>query len=508
MFESLSDRLNGALRKLRGQAHVSEKNIQDALREVRLALLEADVHVGAVREFINRVRERAMGQEVLKTLNPGQQAIKVVHEELTNLLGGDQPREPIPTGGLVTVMMCGLQGSGKTTASAKLALKMKEAGRRPLMVAADIYRPAAVDQLQVLGERVGVPVFSQPTGTKPETIVERAISHAKAEGNDLLILDTAGRLHIDEAMMAELVRIKRLAQPQRTFLVVDSMVGQDAVRQAEHFNSQLTVSGVILSKLDGDARGGVALSIRHAIEKPIVYASTGEKPQDFDAFHPDRMASRILGMGDVLTLIEKAQANVDQDEAAAMQQKLLSQTFTMEDWLTQMQQVKKMGGLASVMKLIPGLGGNLPTDKLPDDREMTRMEAIIYSMTPLERTEPNVISGGRRKRISAGSGTTVADVDRLVKQFSEMRKMIRAMTAPMRQRVIQQTRKKDKKGKGKGRKGKPQQPQMSKTMRRQMQKMGGMPGFDPSQLMGGMPQEDSGGQDEMMRKMREMLKKT
>lgn len=505
MFENLTDRLNQALRRVRGQSHLSEKNVQEALREVRMAFLEADVHVGAVKEFIARVRERALGQEVLKSLNPGQHTIKVVHEELTRMLGGDRLLEPIPTGGQIVVMMCGLQGSGKTTASAKLALRMKGEGRRPLLVAADIYRPAAVQQLQVLGERVGVPVFTQPEGTRPEQIVERAMAFARAQGNDLLILDTAGRLHVDERMMDELVRLRRLAGPQRIFLVIDSMVGQDAVRQAEHFNSRLDVSGVILSKLDGDARGGVALSVRHAIGKPILFAGVGEKPADFEPFHPDRMASRILGMGDVLTLIEKAQASVDREEALRMQQKLFEQSFTLDDWLAQMQQVKKMGGLSAIMKLLPGLGGGLPSDPELDEGEIARMEAVINSMTLKERTEPNLIAGSRRKRIAAGSGTSVSDVDRLLKQFGEMKKMIRAMTAPARERMVKRLRTHDKKALAAMRK-KGKAPQLSKSMRRQMGKLGGLTGLDPSALGNLQPPPESADSG-MMDRLREMLKK-
>ncbi len=504
MFENLTDRLNQALRRVRGLSHLSEKNIQEALREVRLAFLEADVHVGAVKEFTTRVRERALGQEVLRTLEPGQHTIKVVHEELTRMLGGDQLLEPIPAGGLVVAMMCGLQGSGKTTASAKLALKMKDEGRRPLLVAADVYRPAAIDQLRVLGDKVGVPVFSQPQGTRPEQIVERAMAFARAQGHDLLILDTAGRLHIDERMMDELVRLRKLASPQRIFLVIDSMVGQDAVRQAEHFNSRLDVSGVILSKLDGDARGGVALSVRHAIGKPIIFASVGEKPQEFETFHPDRMASRILGMGDILSLIEKAQATVDRDEAIKMQQKLFDQTFTLDDWLSQMQQVKKMGGLGAILKLMPGLGGNMPADKLPDEREMVRMEAIINSMTKRERIEPHVVQGSRRKRIAAGSGANVSEVDRVIKQFGEMKKMIKAMTAPARERLVKKLRTHDKKAlAAMAKKGK-QQP-MSKAMRK-MGRMGGMPQMDPRALENLQAPPDMGDPG-MMDKLREMLKK-
>ncbi|MBE7558065.1 signal recognition particle protein [bacterium] len=504
MFENLTDRLNQALRRVRGQSHLTEKNIQEALREVRLAFLEADVHVGAVKEFIARVRERALGQEVLASLEPGQHAIKVVYEELTRMLGGDALLDPIPAGGLIVTMLCGLQGSGKTTACAKLALKMKNEGRRPLLVAADVYRPAAVEQLKVLGEKVDVPVFSQPQGARPEQIVERAMAFARAEGRDLLILDTAGRLHIDERMMDELVRIRKLASPQRIFLVIDSMVGQDAVRQAEHFNSRLDVSGVILSKLDGDARGGVALSVRHAIGKPIVFASVGEKPADFEAFHPDRMAGRILGMGDVLTLIEKAQAAVDREEALKMQQKLFDQSFTLDDWLSQMQQVKKMGGLSAILKLLPGLGGNLPTDKLPDEREMVRMEAIINSMTKRERSEPHIVQGSRRKRIAAGSGANVSDVDRVIKEFGEMKRMIKAMTAPARERLVKKLRTHDKKAlAAMARKGK-QQP-TSKAMRK-MGRMGGLPGFDPRAL-GQAPESPEAGGADMMEKLREMLKK-
>jgi len=427
VFENLQKRLTEVLSKVRGQLRLSEKNIQDALGEVRLALLEADVNYQVTREFIRRVRERAVGAEVLKGLTPAQHFVKIVHEELIQLLGGETPPLDLSGEDRPVIMLCGLQGSGKTTTAAKFSLFLRKRGRQPLLVAADVYRPAAIKQLQVVGEQVETPVYAPGPDVDPVVICRDAVRYAQAEGLDTVVLDTAGRLHIDPEMMTELVRVKDTVKPQHILLVVDSMVGQDAVNQARQFNETLEVTGIILTKLDGDARGGAALSIREVTGKPILFAGVGEKLEDFERFHPDRMASRILGMGDVLSLIEKAQEVFDREQAQEMQQKLLDQSFTLEDFLGQMQQMKKMGNLQDIMEKMPFLGGGqrLPKEFEMDEREMVVAEAIIQSMTPDERLHPQVIGGSRRKRIARGSGTSPADVNRLLKQFEESKRMIR-----------------------------------------------------------------------------------
>jgi len=430
VFENLQKRLTAVLTKVRGQLRLSEKNIQDALGEVRLALLEADVNYQVTRDFVRRVRERAVGAEVLKGLTPAQHFVKIVHEELIRLLGGEAQRLDLAPEGRTVVMLCGLQGSGKTTTAAKFSLFLRKRGRHPLLVAADVYRPAAIKQLQVVGEQVETPVYAPGPDVDPVKICRDGVRHAEEAGLDTVVLDTAGRLHIDQDMMDELVRVKEAVKPHHILLVVDSMVGQDAVNQAKQFNEALEVTGVILTKLDGDARGGAALSIREVTGKPILFAGVGEKLEDFERFHPDRMASRILGMGDVLSLIEKAQEVFDQEQAQEMQKKLLDQSFTLEDFLGQMQQMKKMGNLQDIMEKIPFLGGGagrLPQDFEMDEKEMVLAEAIIQSMTPEERVHPHVIGGSRRKRIAKGSGTAPADVNRLLKQFEDSKRMIRHM---------------------------------------------------------------------------------
>lgn len=429
MFENLQKRLTAVLAKVRGQLRLSEKNIQDALGEVRLALLEADVNYRVTRDFVRRVRERAIGAEVLKGLSPAQHFIKIVHEELIQLLGGETHPLDLSGEGRTVFMLCGLQGSGKTTTAAKFSLFLRKRGRHPLLVAADVYRPAAITQLQVVGEKVETPVYAPGADVDPVKICRDAVRHAEGEGLDSVILDTAGRLHIDQDMMGELIRVKDAVKPHHILLVVDSMVGQDAVNQAKEFNESLEITGIILTKLDGDARGGAALSIREVTGKPILFAGVGEKLEDFERFHPERMASRILGMGDVLSLIEKAQEVFDQEQAQEMQKKLLEQTFTLEDFLGQMQQMKKMGNLQDIMEKMPFFsgGGQLPQDFEMDEREMVVAEAIIQSMTPEERLHPHVIGGSRRKRIAKGSGTSPADVNRLLKQFEDSKRMIRQM---------------------------------------------------------------------------------
>lgn len=428
MFENLQGRLSNVLKNLRGQGRLTEKNIQEALREVRLALLEADVNYRVVKDFIGHVEQRAVGRDVLESLSPGQQVVQVVHEELIRLIGGEGAGLILPHGKFQVLMMVGLQGSGKTTTSAKLAAKLKTQKRNPMLVAADIYRPAAIQQLQVVGEKVGVPVFTMGT-QKPEDIAGAAVKKAQQEGFDTVILDTAGRLHIDEDMMAELVRVKQTVKPDHIILIADAMIGQDATTQAKDFNEKVGLSGVILTKLDGDARGGAALSIRHVTGCPIYYAGVGEKLDALEVFHPKRMADRILGMGDVLTLIEKAQTAFDADQALAMQEKMRKETFDFEDFLGQIQGMKKMGSMSDLLKMIPGFSNNKMLAGMEiDDRELVRIEAIINSMTAEERHKPQVLSNSRRKRrIAQGSGTDIADVNALIKQFTQMRKMMKVV---------------------------------------------------------------------------------
>jgi len=425
MFESLQSRLSKVLKGLRGRGRLTEKNIQEALREVRLALLEADVNYRVVKEFITQVEKRAVGREVLESLSPGQQVVQVVHEELVRLIGGEGRGLELPHGKREILMLVGLQGSGKTTTAAKLAAKLKKQQRHPLLVAADIYRPAAIQQLQVVGEKVEVPVFTMGTN-KPEAIARAALKKAEQEGHDTVILDTAGRLHIDDEMMNELVRVKAAVKPDHVILVADAMIGQDATNQARDFNAKVGLSGVILTKLDGDARGGAALSIRHITGCPIYYAGVGEKLDEIEVFHPKKMADRILGMGDVLTLVEKAQEVFDAEQAKQMQEKMRKETFDFEDFLSQVRSMKKMGPMSDLLQMIPGMAGSKMLQGMEiDDRELVRIEAIINSMTLQERHKPPMINSNRRKRIARGSGTQIADVNALIKQFSQMRKMMK-----------------------------------------------------------------------------------
>ena len=422
-FEGLSDKLQRAFKKLTGKGKLNEQNIKDAMREVRMALLEADVNYVVVKDFIKRVTERCVGTEILSSLNAGQQVVKIVNEELTALMGGANARLTWSSSVPTVYMLCGLQGSGKTTMAGKLAGYLQKQGKKPLLAACDIYRPAAIKQLQVVGERVKVPVFERGT-QDPVLTSKEAVEHARYYGNDVLILDTAGRLHVDENLMGELERIKAAVKPQEILLVVDSMTGQDAVNVAETFNKELGVDGVILTKLDGDTRGGAAISVKAVTGKPIKFSGTGEKLTDLEPFHPDRMARRILGMGDVMTLIEKAQENIDTAAVEKLAKHGPSE-MTLDDFLAQMQQMKKMGGIKSMLAMLPGAGQMGDMDV--SDDAMKKPEAIIRSMTPRERRNPNLLNASRRKRIAAGSGTTVQDVNSLIRQFEQARDMMKKM---------------------------------------------------------------------------------
>lgn len=422
-FEGLSDKLNAAFKKLRSKGKLSEADVREAMREVRLALLEADVNYKVVKDFVSKVSERAVGEEVLKSLTPAQQVIKIVNEELCALMGGEQNKIRFPSKGPCIVMMAGLQGAGKTTHAAKLALHFKEQGHRPLLAACDVYRPAAIEQLKVVGERAGVPVFEEGQGD-PVQIAKHAVAHAKDYGHDLLIIDTAGRLHIDEALMKELADIKKEVEPDEILLVVDAMTGQDAVNVAKSFNDQLEISGVILTKLDGDTRGGAALSVLAVTGKSVKFVGTGEKLGDLEVFHSERMASRILGMGDVLTLIEKAQTTIDEDQAKQLAQKMKENSFDLNDLLDQLKQIQKMGPLKQVLGMLPGVGSQIKDADI-DDSQLHKTEAIIYSMTPREREKPSIINPSRKRRIAAGCGMRVEDVNRLLKQFEQMQKMMK-----------------------------------------------------------------------------------
>ncbi|HSQ34110.1 MAG TPA: signal recognition particle protein [Peptostreptococcaceae bacterium] len=426
IFEGLADKLQGALGKLKSKGKLNEKDVKDAMREVKLALLEADVNFKVVKDFIKKVQDRAVGQEVMQSLTPAQHVIKIVNEELTSLMGDVQSKIAMSSKPPTVIMMVGLQGAGKTTASGKLGRYFKKQGKKPLLVACDIYRPAAIKQLQVVGEKIEVPVFSMGDKESPVNIAKAALSHAQKNNNDLVIIDTAGRLHIDEALMGELKDVKSEVRPHEILLVVDAMTGQDAVNVAQSFNDALGIDGVILTKLDGDTRGGAALSIRSVTQKPIKFVGMGEKLDDLEAFHPDRMASRILGMGDVLSLIEKAQESIDLDKAKELEQKFKKQEFDFEDFLDQMEQLKKLGPLNKILEMIPGMGGMKEAQDLDfNNKEIVRVKAIIQSMTREERRNPGVLNASRKKRIARGSATTVQDVNRLVKQFEEMRKMMK-----------------------------------------------------------------------------------
>ncbi len=424
MFDTLSDKLQATLGDLRGKGRLDDEQISKAMREIRLALLEADVNFQVVKDFVAQVRERATGQDVLKSLTPGQQVVKIVHEELTALMGSGGSRLAFgkpPT----VILMAGLQGSGKTTTSAKLALHLRKAGKNPALVAADLQRPAAIDQLEQLGRQIQIPVYRKDT-QDPVEVVKYALQAATSAGNDVVIVDTAGRLHVDEALMDELVRVRDAAKPMNVLLVLDAMTGQEAVNVAEAFQERVAFDGVVLTKLDGDARGGAALSVRQVTGKPIKYVSVGEKLDQLEEFHPDRMASRILGMGDVLTLIEKAEAAVEEDEQEAMEARMRSGQFTFDDFLSAQKMLKRMGPIQGVLKMIPGLGNQLKDVDI-DERQLARVEAIVLSMTPQERRMPHLINGSRRQRIAAGSGQTIQDVNKLLTARKQMEKMMKQM---------------------------------------------------------------------------------
>ena len=430
MFESLTEKLELTFKRLRGQGKISENNIDDALRDVRLALLEADVHVQVVKTFLDSVKSKAMGQEVLRSLTPEQQFVKIVRDEIVELLGGEYQELDLKTAPPVVLMLVGLQGSGKTTTLAKLARYLKKDRKRsPYLVPADIYRPAAIEQLKILGGELQLPVYDSSPDTSPVEICRRALQQAKQRFADVLLIDTAGRLHIDEELMQELAGIKDAVRPHQILFVADAMTGQDAVNQAMGFDGKLGLSGVILTKLDGDARGGAALSIRQMVGKPILFSGIGEKLDAFEPFYPDRLASRILGMGDVLSLIDKVQQNVEQKEAARLQQAFQKQQFTLEEFQLQLQQIKRMGPMGNLLEMIPGgkkLANQVDSDKA--EQELKRVEAIINSMTIQERRNPGILNGSRRRRIAQGSGTTVTDINRLMKQFLEMKKMMQRVS--------------------------------------------------------------------------------
>ena len=427
IFEGLSDKLQGALGKLKSKGKLTEKDVKDAMREVKLALLEADVNFKVVKDFIKKVQERCVGQEVMESLTPAQHVIKIVNEELTSLMGDVQSKVMISSKPPTIIMMVGLQGAGKTTTSGKLGNYLKKQGKKPLLVACDVYRPAAIKQLQVVGEKLDIPVFNMGDKESPVNIAKAGLSHAIKNNHDLVIIDTAGRLHIDETLMDELKSIKSEVKPHEILLVVDSMTGQDAVNVSESFDEALGLDGVILTKLDGDTRGGAALSIRAVTQKPIKFIGMGEKLDDLEPFYPDRMASRILGMGDVLSLIEKAQDAIDMEKAKELEQKMKKQDFDFEDFLTQMEQIENMGPLDKVLGMIPGMGNlkNQLGDVDLNGKEMRRTKAIIQSMTLEERRNPQILNASRKRRIAKGSGTSVQDINRLVKQLNEMKKMMK-----------------------------------------------------------------------------------
>ena len=430
MFQSLSDKLNAAFKKFRSKGKLTEADIKAGMREIKLALLEADVNFKVVREFVKSVSERAVGSEVLDSLLPGQQIVKIVNEELTNIMGKTQSKLTIAPMPPTVIMMVGLQGAGKTTHAGKLAGMYKKQGKRPLLVACDIYRPAAIKQLEIVGEKLDIPVFSMGNTTSPVTIAEEGLKFARQKGYDMVFIDTAGRLHIDEELMQELQSIKEKTQPAEILLTVDAMIGQDAVTVAQSFNEQLDITGVILTKLDGDTRGGAVLSVRYVTGKPIKFIGVGEKLDAIEPFHPDRMASRILGMGDVLSLIEKAEMAYDEKKAAELEQKIRQQTFTLDDYLDQFAQIKNMGSLESIAGMMPGMKPGALKDAKLDEKIIARQEAIIKSMTLEERTKPDIIGASRKKRIAAGSGTSVEEVNRLLKQFDQIKKLMKQFSNP------------------------------------------------------------------------------
>lgn len=438
-FDNLADKLQNIFKNLRGKGRLTESDVKAALKEVRMALLEADVNFKVVKQFVKSVEERAIGQDVMQSLTPGQMVIKIVNEEMISLMGSEKTDIALKSGSEITViMMAGLQGAGKTTTTAKLAGKFKLQGKKPLLAACDVYRPAAIEQLQINGEKQGVPVFSMGTGVSPVDIAKAAVEHAKVNNYNIVILDTAGRLHVDEDMMAELQNIKTAVDVSQTILVVDSMTGQDAVNVAASFNEKIGIDGVILTKLDGDTRGGAALSIKAVTGRPILYVGMGEKLSDLEQFYPDRMASRILGMGDVLSLIEKAEAQIDADKAAEMERKLRKAEFDFNDYLEYMGQIKNMGGLGSIMNMLPGmgLGSKVNTADLDMDeaeKNLKRTEAIILSMTMAERRKPDLLNPSRKNRIAKGAGVDISEVNRVVKQFEQMKKMMKQMPGMMKQ---------------------------------------------------------------------------
>jgi len=425
VFEGLAEKLQDTFKKLKNKGKLTEKDVTEAMREVRLALLEADVNFKVVKDFVNKVKERSIGSEVLESLTPGQHVIKIVNEELTDLMGKAQSKINFSSKPPTIIMLVGLQGAGKTTTTGKLAGMLKKQGKRPLLIAGDIYRPAAIKQLQVVGERVGVPVFTMGDKQSPVDIAKAGIDHGINHGNDVILIDTAGRLHIDENLMGELQDIKSTVKPHEILLVVDSMTGQDAVNVAENFNEKLGIDGVVLTKLDGDTRGGAALSVRAVTNKPIKFIGLGEKLDDLEPFHPDRMASRILGMGDMLSLIEKAQENFDAKKAKELENKIKNQQFTFDDFLDQLQQVQQMGSISQLLEMIPGMGGKQLKNLDVDEKELVYVKAIIQSMTKDERQNPSILNGSRRKRIAIGSGTSVQRVNKLLKQFEQTRKMMK-----------------------------------------------------------------------------------
>lgn len=430
MFQSLTEKLNNAFKFFRNKGKLTEADVKAGMREIKLALLEADVNFKVVRDFIKMVSERAVGSEVLESLLPAQQVVKIVNEELVKLMGTSQAKLTISPKPPTVIMMVGLQGAGKTTHAGKLAGMYKKQGKKPLLVACDVYRPAAIRQLEILGERLDIPVFTAGDKEKPVKIAKEAMKFAAKNGNDMVFIDTAGRLHIDEELMGELQDIKKAVEPTEILLTVDAMIGQDAVTVAEHFNEQLDVTGVILTKLDGDTRGGAALSVRHVTGKPIKFIGTGEKLDAIEPFYPDRMASRILGMGDVLSLIEKAEQAFDAKQAAELEKKIRASTFTLDDYLEQFGQIRKMGSLDSIMGMMPGMNKAALKDAKIDEKQITRTEAIIRSMTKKERERPEIINASRKIRIAKGSGTTVEDVNKLLKQFDSVRKMMKQFATP------------------------------------------------------------------------------
>ena len=429
MFQSLSDKLSAAFKHFRNKGKLTEADVKVGMREIKLALLEADVNFKVVREFVKQVTERAVGSEVLESLVPAQQIVKIVNEELTAIMGGSQAKLTIASNPPTVVMMCGLQGAGKTTHAAKLAAMYKKQGKRPLLVACDIYRPAAIKQLQILGEQINVPVFTMGTDVSPVKIAQEGLKYAKDNFCDMVFIDTAGRLHIDEVLMEELRAIKEKVEPTEILLTIDSMIGQDSVNVAEHFNDLLDITGVILTKLDGDTRGGAALSVRYVTGKPIKFIGVGEKIDAIEPFHPDRMASRILGMGDVLSLIEKAEAAYDDKKAAELEKKMRDQSFTLDDYLEQFEQIKNMGSMEQLLGMMPGVNTSALKDAQIDEKALGRTEAIIKSMTPRERAKPEILNSSRKRRIAAGSGTSVEEVNRLLKQFEQVKKLMKQFTS-------------------------------------------------------------------------------